>query len=54
MVKILDRDSRSILMKITLNEYKKLKAINFIEDNTNDYEMVFNKPIKASDLLKTF
>lgn len=53
MVQILDRDTKSVLLKLTISEYKKLKSSNLIEESAG-YEFVFDTPKKAGDLLKTF
>lgn len=56
MAKILDKDNKTILIKFTISEYQKIASSWIIKDleNYDDYEFVFDKPIKASDLLKTF
>ena len=57
MAKILDKDNKTILIKFTISEYQKITNSwifdNEIEDYS-DYELVFDKPIKATELLKSF
>jgi hypothetical protein len=57
MAKILDRDDKAVLIKFTVSEYERLTTSwlldSYIED-FSDYEFVFDKPVKASDLLKAF
>ncbi|MDD2565657.1 MAG: hypothetical protein PHZ26_02140 [Candidatus Gracilibacteria bacterium] len=58
MAKILDKDKKTVIVKFTIQEYKKLNETNSIlfenDEEINGYEFVFDKPIKASDLLKSF
>ena len=58
MAKILDKNKKTVIVKFTIQEYKKLNEINSVlfenNEEINSYEFVFDKPIKASDLLKTF
>ena len=55
MVKVLDNTLESVLLKLTAEEYKKMiDSWIFDEKEIDDYEFVFDKPVKATDLLKTF
>lgn len=59
MAKILDRDEGSVLLKITMDEYHELEAINFfskediekMDHETSSYEFVFDTPVSAKELL---
>jgi hypothetical protein len=52
MAKVLDKNASTVLVKMSLSEYKKLVDTNILtEDN---YEFEFEKPVKASELLKMF
>jgi len=55
MAQVLDKTSKTVLLKLSIQEYKKINE-SWIFDNekVENYEFVFDKPIKASDLLKTF
>lgn len=57
MAKILDRDEKTVLLKVDIKEFDLLNNswfINYPNENIEDYEFVFDKPLKASQLLKTF
>jgi hypothetical protein len=51
MAQILDETKQFVLVKFTKKEFK---ALTFNENKLEDYEFVFDPPIKASELLKTF
>ena len=56
MAKILDKDNNTILVKFTIREFKKI-ADSWVLDKKdwlNNFEFVFDEPVKAADLLKTF
>ncbi len=55
MVQVLDKTSKIVLLKLSVQEYKKInESWIFDDEKIDDYDFVFDKPIKASDLLKTF
>lgn len=54
MAKILDKDKNAVIIKLTITEYQQIKKLNLIEDDFSDYELVFDKPILAKNLLKAF
>ncbi len=55
MAQILDKTNKIVLLKLSIQEYKKINESWIFEDEKmEDYEFVFDKPIKASELLKTF
>lgn len=55
MVQVLDKTSKIVLLKLSVQEYKKInESWIFDDEKTDDYEFIFDKPIKASELLKTF
>lgn len=55
MAIILEKTNKSVLVKLTIQEYKRISdSWIFNEEKIEDYEFVFDKPIKASELLKTF
>ncbi len=52
---VLDKTNTSVLLKLTIQEYKKINNSWIFNDGKLDnYKFIFEKPIKASDLLKTF
>jgi hypothetical protein len=52
---VLDKTSTSVLLKLTIQEYKKINnSWIFDDEKLDNYEFIFEKPIKAADLLKTF
>jgi hypothetical protein len=57
MAKILDKDNDTILVKFTISEYQKIAdswILIDIEENINAYEFVFDTPVTAAELLKSF
>lgn len=55
MATILEKTNKSVLVKLTIQEYKKMNdSWIFDDEKIEDYEFVFDKPVKASDLLKSF
>ena len=55
MAQVLDKTSKTVLLKLSVQEYKKINdSWIFDSEKIEDYEFVFDKPIKASELLKTF
>jgi hypothetical protein len=55
MAVILDKTSKTVLVKLTIQEYKKMSEFWIFDDeNIQDYDFVFEKPVKASDLLEKF
>lgn len=55
MAQVLDKTNKTVLLKLSIQEYKKINESWIFDDKEiDDYEFVFNKPIKASELLKTF
>ena len=55
MAVVLDKTSKTVLLKLSIQEYKRINESWIFEDEKiQDYEFVFDKPIKASELLKTF
>lgn len=57
MAKVLDKTSKTVLVKLTIKEYQILNnawVFNNQEDKLDDYEFVFDEPVKASVLLKCF
>lgn len=55
MAKVLDTSEESVLIKVSFQEYKKIHNAGFFDsDNLDDYEFVFENPVKASDALKAF
>lgn len=57
MAKILDKDNNTILVKFTISEYQKIAdswILTDIEENIGDYEFVFDTPVTAAELLKSF
>ena len=54
MAQILDKDNTTVLLKVSLREYENLQNAGLFDpDNLDDYEFVFDTPVKASELLKT-
>ncbi len=54
MPQILEKTKSSVVLKLTIQEYEKINnSWIFSDDKIEDYEFVFDKPAKASDLLKT-
>jgi hypothetical protein len=52
---VLDKTSKTVLLKLTREEYKKIsESWIFDEKKIENYEFVFKKPLKAKDLLKSF
>jgi len=52
---VLDKTSKTVLLKLTIEEYKRINdSWIFDDDKIDNYEFIFNSPVKASDLLKTF
>jgi len=57
MAKVLDKTSKTVLVKLTIKEYQILNnawVFNNQEDKFDDYELVFDESVKASVLLKSF
>ena len=54
MAKILDKDSKTVILKLTITEYNKMKKSGITFDNSSDYEVTFDTPILAKELLKSF
>ena len=57
MARILDKDNNTILVKFTISEYQKIAdswILTDIEENIGDYEFVFDTPVTAAELLKSF
>ena len=55
MAKVLDKTSKTVLIKLSIQEYNALYDIGLIRDEEKDfagYEFVFDTPIQASELLK--
>ena len=54
MAKVLDKDDSAVLLKVSMREYQNLQNAGLFDpDNLDDYEFIFDKPVKASELLKT-
>ena len=54
MAQVLDKDNTTVLLKVSMREYQKLQNAGLFDpDNLDDYEFTFDKPVKASELLKT-
>lgn len=57
MAKILDKDNDTILVKFSISEYQKIANSGILEDfleDVSDYEFVFDTPVSAAELLKSF
>jgi hypothetical protein len=55
MAQILDKTSKSVLVKLSIQEFKRInESWIFDDEKIEDYEFKFDKPVKASELLKTF
>ncbi|MCH8518618.1 hypothetical protein LAT59_02565 [Candidatus Gracilibacteria bacterium] len=54
MAQVLDKDNKTVLLKVSMREYQNLQNAGLFDpDNLDDYEFVFDTPVKASELLKT-
>jgi len=51
MYKVLDKTSDSVLVKMDIRTFKSIQSD--IEENLNDYEFIFDEPIKASKLINS-
>lgn len=55
MAQILDRDTKNVLIKLTIQEFNSIKKVYPLDDtNKSSYEFVFDTPMSAKELLKTF
>ncbi|NVP18154.1 hypothetical protein HUU51_05555 [Candidatus Gracilibacteria bacterium] len=55
MAQILDKTSKSVLVKLSIQEFKRINESGIFDDEKiEDYEFKFDKPVKASELLKAF
>ena len=52
IAKVLDRNTSTVLVKMTLKEYKKLVDMDIVSNEENEFECT--KPVKAKDLLHIF
>lgn len=54
MAQVLDRNNKTVLLKVSTQEYKNMQNAGLFDpDNLDDYEFVFDTPVKASELFKT-
>ncbi len=55
MAQVLDKTSKTVLLKLSIQEFKRInESWIFDDEKIEDYEFIFDKSVKASDLLKTF
>jgi len=55
MSQVLDKTSKTVLLKLSIQEFKRInESWIFDDEKIEDYEFIFDKSVKASDLLKTF
>lgn len=55
MAQILDRDTKNVLLKLTIQEFNSIKKVYPIDDeNKSSYEFVLDIPISAKEPLKAF
>jgi cytidylate kinase len=55
MAQILDRDTKNVLIKLSIQEFNSIKKVYPIDDeDISQYEFILNTPISAKELLKTF
>ena len=52
MFKVLDKNSKSAIVKMDIETFKKLEEINEIP--LDDYDILFDPPANSEDLLKAF
>ena len=49
MYKVLDKTWKTVLVKMDIHTFEEIKKD--IQEDINSYEFVFDKPIKASELI---
>ncbi len=55
MAQILDRDTKNVLIKLTLQEFNSIKKVYPIDDeDISQYEFILKTPVSAKELLKSF
>lgn len=55
MAQILDRDTKNVLVKLTIQEFNSIKKVYPIDDeDISQYEFVLNSPVSAKELFKAF
>jgi hypothetical protein len=52
MVKVINRTSKSVTVKFTSKEFNQANSMFEFLDEINSYELVFDKPVPMTDLLK--
>ncbi|MDR1945501.1 MAG: hypothetical protein LBQ59_05680 [Candidatus Peribacteria bacterium] len=52
MPKVIDKTSKSVTVKFTSREFNQANNMFEFLDEINSYELVFDKPIPMTDLLK--